>query len=274
MGISVAAAARNGGHTVYWVAEGRSAQSQARAAQHGLLDAGSLARLCQECGLIVSVCPPHAAEAVAESVAAEGFQGIYVDANAIAPQRSQAIGARISQVGASFVDGGIIGGPAWKPGTTWLYLSGAEAATVAACFAAGPLETQVIGPQIGKASALKMCYAAYTKGTTALLAAVAGAAEQLGVRAELEAEWARGGSSFAQENKRKVREVTAKAWRFVGEMEEIAATFDAAGMPDGFHLAAADIYTRLAGFKDAAATPPLDAVLAALTNVEQTAPAD
>ena len=264
MGISVAASARNGGHTVYWVSAGRSEQSRARAEQHGLLDAGSLERLCQECDLILSVCPPHAAEEVAGAVAACGFGGIYVDANAIAPQRAAAIGEQISRAGASFVDGGIIGGPAWKPGTTWLYLSGPQAGAVAACFAAGPLETEVIGPEIGKASALKMCYAAYTKGTTALLAAILGAAETLGVRAELEAEWGRGGSTFAQETQRKVREVTAKAWRFVGEMEEIAATFEAAGMPGGFHQAAADIYTRMAGFKDAPTTPPLDEVLAAL----------
>ncbi|HXF60190.1 MAG TPA: DUF1932 domain-containing protein [Caldilineaceae bacterium] len=264
MGISVAAAARNSGHTVYWVSAGRSAQSRARAEQHGLLDAGSLERLCQECDLILSVCPPHAAEEVAGAVAGCGYGGIYVDANAIAPQRAVAIGEQVSRAGASFVDGGIIGGPAWKPGTTWLYLSGPQASAVAACFAAGPLETEVIGAEIGKASALKMCYAAYTKGTTALLAAILGAAETLGVRAELEAEWGRGGSAFAQETQRKVREATAKAWRFVGEMEEIAATFEAAGMPGGFHRAAADIYTRMAGFKDAPNTPPLDEALAAL----------
>jgi 3-hydroxyisobutyrate dehydrogenase-like beta-hydroxyacid dehydrogenase len=274
MGISVAASAANSGHTVYWVSEGRGAQTQARAAKHGLHDAGTLAQLCEVCDLILSVCPPHAAEEVAESVAAQGFTGLYVDANAIAPQRTQAIGQRITAAGASFVDGGIIGGPAWQPGKTWLYLSGPEAATVADCFAAGPLETAVMGPEIGQASALKMCYAAYTKGTIALLTAVMGAAEQLGVRAALEAEWARGGSSFAQENQRKVREVTAKAWRFVGEMEEIAATFASAGMPDGFHLAAAEIYTRLADFKDAPATPPLADVLAQLTSSRQAAPAD
>ncbi len=135
---------------------------------------------------------------------------------------------------------------------------------MAACFAAGPLETEVIGDPGGKASALKMCYAAYTKGTTALLAAILGAAEQLDVRAELEAEWARNGSTFALDSERRVREVTAKAWRFVGEMHEIAATFEAAQMPGGFHQAAAEIYTRLAQFKDASEMPGLEAVLDAL----------
>lgn len=264
MGISVAASARRGGHTVLWVSQGRSAQSAARAAQHGLEDAGSLAELCRRAEIILSVCPPHAAEEVAQAVADQGFAGIYVDANAISPQRTQAVAAIVAQQGAAFVDGGIIGGPAWKPGTTWLYLSGPDADTVAACFADGPLETEVIGDAIGKASALKMCFAAYTKGTTALLAAILGAAEQLDVRAELEAEWARNGSTFALDTERRVREVTAKAWRFVGEMHEIAATFETAQMPGGFHRAAADVYERLAHFKDAPETPGLEAVLASL----------
>jgi 3-hydroxyisobutyrate dehydrogenase-like beta-hydroxyacid dehydrogenase len=264
MGISVAASARNSGNTVLWASDGRSAQTAARAAQHGLEDARTLAEICRRAEIILSVCPPHAAEEVAQAVAAQGFGGIFVDANAIAPQRTQTIAATLTRRGASFVDGGIIGGPAWKPGTTWLYLSGPQAETVAACFAAGPLETEVIGAAIGKASALKMCYAAYTKGTTALLTAILGAAEQLDVRAELEAEWARNGSTFALDTERRVREMTAKAWRFAGEMDEIAATFEAAQMPGGFHRAAADIYTRLARFKDAAETPGLEAVLAAL----------
>lgn len=264
MGISVAASAKNSGCTVSWVGAGRSAQSHARATEHGLHDAGTLADLCRDSEIIISVCPPHAAEEVAAAVIAEGFQGIFVDANAIAPQRATHIAGQVTKGGATFVDGGIIGNPAWKAGTTWLYLSGPTADQVAACFAAGPLETEVIGAEVGKASALKMCYAAYTKGTTALLAAILGAAEALDVREELMAEWGRGGANFGQENERKVREVTAKAWRFQGEMEEIAATFASAGMPSGFHQAAADIYQRLADFKDAPATPALEQVLAAL----------
>ena len=269
MGVSVAASARNSGCTVLWAGAGRSPATRARAEQHGLIDAGSVADVCRRAEIVLSVCPPHAAEEVAAAVLDAGFRVILLDANAIAPQRAQAIGARVEAAGASFVDGGIIGGPAWKPHATWLYLSGPQAATVAACFAAGPLETAVIGDAGGKASALKMCYAAYTKGTTALLAAILGAADTLGVREELAAEWRRDGSSFAADTERRVREVTAKAWRFAGEMDEIAATFAAADLPDGFHLAAADIYRRLAGFKDAPATPDLGAVLTALRRVQE-----
>jgi 3-hydroxyisobutyrate dehydrogenase-like beta-hydroxyacid dehydrogenase len=268
MGISVAASAKNSGCTVYWVGAGRSQESHDRAQKYGLRDAGSLAALCRDSDIIVSVCPPHAAEEVATEVMAHGFQGIYVDGNAISPQRAQSIANQVTRGGATFVDGGIVGGPAWKPGTTWLYLSGPTAPEAAAAFAAGPLGTVLMGDEVGKASALKMCYAALTKGTTALLTATFGAAAQLGVLDALMAEWGRDGSPAGQENERRVREVTAKAWRFTGEMEEIAATFDAAGMPPGFHQAAADIYQRLAEFKDAPATPSIEEVLAALHRAE------
>ena len=202
--------------------------------------------------------PPDAAESLAQAVAAQHFTGLYVDANAIAPQRAVRIGEMLAAVGIAFVDGGIIGGPAWKPNSTWLYLSGPQAQTAAACFAAGPLEACVIGQEIGKASALKMCYAAYSKGTTALLCAVLGAAQQLGVREELFQQWAQDGAGLAAHAGPRAQNVTAKAWRFVGEMTEIAATFRAANMPGGFHDAAAEVYDRLAQFKDAEPTPSLE----------------
>ncbi len=266
MGISIAASAQNSGHEVVWTSEGRSANTRARAEQHGLHDANTLANLCATCAVIVSVCPPDAAEAVAQNVVAGGFSRLYVDANAISPQRATRIGEMLAEAGIDFVDGGIIGGPAWKPNSTWLYLSGPRASEVATLFAAGPLETRVIGTNIGKASALKMCYAAYSKGTTALLCAALGAAEQLGVREELFAQWTNDGSNFAAQATSRAQGVTAKAWRFVGEMDEIAATFRAAGMPGEFHDAAADVYGRLTQFKDAP-MPSLEEVLAALTRV-------
>jgi 3-hydroxyisobutyrate dehydrogenase-like beta-hydroxyacid dehydrogenase len=264
MGISVAVTIKNGGHNVYWVSEGRSEQTRTRAEQHGLTDAGTLASLCETSTAIVSVCPPAPAEAIAASVIAHGFKGLYVDANAISPQRAERIGQLMTDAGVTFVDGGIIGGPAWKPNSTWLYLSGSEADTAAALFSAGPLETSIVGAEIGKASALKMCYAAYSKGTTALLCAVLAAAEALDVRDALDAQWSRDNAGSAEKNSQQVRRVTAKAWRFSGEMEEIAATFSAAGLPGGFHQSAAELYERIAGFKNAEETPPLDAVLAAL----------
>jgi 3-hydroxyisobutyrate dehydrogenase-like beta-hydroxyacid dehydrogenase len=266
MGVSVAASAQNTGHTVYWTSEGRSSQTRARAEKQGFVDAGSLAHLCERCSVILSVCPPDAAEDVANSVLSHNFKGLYLDANAISPQRSSRIGQAMSEAGTTFVDGGIIGGPAWKPGMTWLYLSGRESQHIADCFSAGPLEACIAGDEIGKASALKMCFAAYTKGTTALLCAVLAAAESLGVRDELAQQWSRDGSDFPQQASQQATRVTAKAWRFEGEMHEIASTLNSAGVPGEFHLAAAEIYRRLSGFKAAPQTPSLEEVLAVLLN--------
>ena len=261
MGVSLAATARNTGHEAYWVSKSRSGETRCRAEEHGLIELPGIAQLCERCSLIVSVCPPHAAAEVAEQVAALRFDGIYADVNAISPQRVKRIGQAITASGAQFVDGGIIGGPAWKANTTWLYLSGPAAARVAECFAAGPLATEVIGDEIGKASALKMCYAANTKGTTALLCAIVAAAESMGVREDLERQWSRGGSDFAKRTASRIRRVTAKAWRFSGEMDEIASTLEAVGLPGGFHLAAADIYRRISRFKGAADLPAVEEVI-------------
>jgi len=264
MGISVAATMQNSGYDVYWASHGRGPQSRARAAEHRLSNAETLANLCEISDMIVSVCPPHAAEAVAAEAAAAGFKGVFIDANAISPQKAQRIGHSLKEAGITFVDGGIIGGPAWEPNKTWLYLSGPEAEVMLPYFAAGPLETAVVGNDIGQASALKMCFAAYTKGTSALLSLILAGAEALGVRQDLETQWARNGSDFAAQTQLRVRRVTAKAWRFEGEMVEIAETFAGVGLPDGFHLAAAEIYHHLAPFKEAAEVTELDDVLAAL----------
>lgn len=268
MGVSVAATLQNGGHTVYWASDGRSAHTRARAAQHGLRDAGTLTDLCARCPVIVSVCPPDAAESVAAAVLACDFHGLYLDANAISPQRAQRMAAAFAAGGATFVDGGIIGGPAWEPDSTWLYLSSPAADVAAGYFAAGPLATAVLKGPAGRASALKMVYAAWSKGTTALLSAVLAAAEALEVRDELQAQWARDGGELAETAGPRARRVTRKAWRFAGEMEEIADTFDGAALPGGFHRAAAEVYRRLAGFKGRAELPPLAEVLAALLGEE------
>jgi 3-hydroxyisobutyrate dehydrogenase-like beta-hydroxyacid dehydrogenase len=270
MGISIAASAQNSGCEVYWTSEGRSQGTVERAAKFDLKNCGTLAELCETCTVIVSVCPPHAAEAVAQQVLDCSYKGLYLDANAISPQRTLRIGQTVTEAGAAFVDGGIIGFPAWKPGQTWLYLSGRRAQEVADCFSSGPLETAIIGESNDRASALKMCFAAYTKGTTALLCAILATAETLGVREELQHQWSRNGSNFTVQAVNQVRGVTAKAWRFAGEMEEIAATFREAGLPGEFHAAAADIYRRIADFKDAPATPPIEDVLAALARTKNT----
>ncbi|MDQ3004286.1 MAG: DUF1932 domain-containing protein [Chloroflexota bacterium] len=264
MGISIAASAISNGHQAYWASENRSDKTRLRAEKYSLLELNSLVELCQSCEIIFCICPPHAAEDVANSVIAHGFNGYYLDANAIAPQRATSISQMVEDNGIRFVDGGIIGGPAWKPKETLLYLSGKDANIIADCFTNGPLETKIIGDEIGKASALKICYAAYSKGTTALLAAILAAAMSLGVGDELYRQWDMDDSNFSEQVNRRVTRTTAKAWRFEGEMHEIASTFQEAGLPSGFHEAAAEVFRRMANFKDAAESPRLEEVLKAL----------
>jgi len=266
MGESLAATAKNTGHEVYWASAGRSHETRQRAMKHDLQDAMTVENLSGICSVIVSVCPPHAAEAVASQVLASGFKGLYLEGNGMSRDRAKRIGGWMAQVGISFVDGGIIGGPAWEPKTTRLYLAGEDADRAASCFSAGPLETRILGDSIGRASALKMCYAAYSKGTTALLCAVLAAAEGLGIRDELEEHWSWDRSEHLAQAKERVRRASAKAWRFVAEMHEIEMTLGSVGLPGGFHFAAGEIYDRMARFKGETDMPPLEEVLHSLTH--------
>jgi 3-hydroxyisobutyrate dehydrogenase-like beta-hydroxyacid dehydrogenase len=269
MGISIAASAKNSGCEVLWVSAGRRAATRDRAAQFGLREARTLEELCGECPIILSVCPPHAAEAVAHDVLSTGYGGLFVEGNAIAPQRTIQIGNSMTRAGISFVDGGIVGLPAWKPHTTCLYLSGPRADEVVTCFSAGPLDTKVLGTEIGKASALKMCYAANTKGTVALLAAILATAENLGVREALFDRWRSEDAALPEQVLKRIQANAPKAWRFVGEMGEISRTFSAAGSTGEFHLGAADIYERLAQFKDTKTAPTLEEILDALCETKK-----
>ena len=250
MGVSIAASAVHNGHHVYWASKGRSADTRKRAEENHLIDAGTLEEVCKQCSIILSVVPPSASEEVAEQVIAQKFKGTFADLNAISPQRAQRIGERLESNGIKFVDGGIIGPPAWATNTTWLSLSGKSSSTIAALFTNGPLRTEILGDRIGDASALKMCYGAYTKGHTALIAGVLGTAANSGVRDALMRRWAADGSGLDKSAAGRVARITDRAWRWVGEMDEIASTFEHASMPRGFHDAAGDIYRRLAQFKD------------------------
>jgi 3-hydroxyisobutyrate dehydrogenase-like beta-hydroxyacid dehydrogenase len=252
MGTVVALSARNSGNQVFWASEGRSAASRERASNAGFEDAGTLARLCELCPVIVSVCPPEFAEQIAEQVARCSYRGAYVDANAISPERVQRIARRMEGAGARFVDGGIIGPPAITRNRTWLYLSGEHAAEIAPAFSSGPIEVEVLTGAIGRASALKMCFAAYSKGSIALACSVLAAAQQLDVLEDLKRQWARSGPSLPG-IEGEILLAAPKAWRFTGEMHEIAATFQSAGLPPEFHQAAAEIFRRLEDFKGRAA---------------------
>ncbi len=265
MGVTIGAAAATSGARVLWVSEHRSAESRQRATQAGLADAKHLAHAIRESSIILSVCPPHAALAIAQSVAAHGFRGIYVDANAVSRATAEKIGETVSAVGASFVDGGIIGSPVKRRGTTCLYLSGTRAAEVAGLFSVSMLDARVIGDAPGAASALKMAYAAWTKCTDALVLAIRALAAREGVDQVLLQEWAFSQPDLERRSVQAAAVAVPKAWRYVGEMKEIAATLDCAGLPSGFHTAAAALDERLDSFKDQTnPAPTVAAVINAL----------
>jgi hypothetical protein len=249
MGAALGAALRSRGATVLWASAERSGATFQRAAAAGLEDAVFEREIGLRADVIVSVCPPHAARQVAGRMA--GFGGIYVDANAVSPATAVAIAAEMPR----FVDGGIVGPPPHAAGTTRLYLSGPEAPEVAALFAGTSLDARVLSDRAGEASALKMVYAAATKGGAALLLASRATARAHGVEDALLAEWRLSLPGLEEDSLAAARSAAAKGWRWVGEMEEIAATFAAAGLPDGFHRAAAEVFRATSS---GTGTPPLE----------------
>lgn len=263
MGVSVAASFAAVGHDVRWVMAGRSTMTRARADEAGLVGVPTLSAGCDHADVVVSVCPPASALTVATAVAAEGFDGTYVDANAISPATMTEVATVVGAAGAAPVDGSIIGLPAHRPGTTRLYLSGEGAAALAADLDGGPLGVRAIDGTVGAASALKMAYAGWTKGSSALLLAVVAYASEAGVYDALLAEWQQSMPQMPAQVEARAAGVGPKAWRFAGEMEEIAAALAAAGVPDGFHSAATEVYEALAGFRDAD-PPDISAVVEAL----------
>ncbi|MBD0338350.1 MAG: NAD(P)-dependent oxidoreductase [Thermoleophilia bacterium] len=234
MGAAVAAVARG---DVWWAPEGRSEATAARARDAGLRPA-PLPELLGRCDVLISICPPHAALDVAAACA--GYRGVYCDANAISPDSMSRVAGLVA---GDVVDGGIVGGPPRMPGTRF-YLSGGAAGEIGALFAGTVLEPVVIGDEIGAASALKLCYAAWTKGSAALLLTVAEAAERLGLGEALRAEWERSQPGLAEQLASAARAADAKGWRWVAEMREIESTLLAAGLPGGYHGAAAETFEQ------------------------------
>jgi 3-hydroxyisobutyrate dehydrogenase-like beta-hydroxyacid dehydrogenase len=268
MGAAVAVCLTGRGYQVLWVPAGRSPATQARAAAAGLTaaagpdTAGQAADLARRADIILSVCPPHAALDTALAVAAAGFTGVYLDANAISPGTALTVRSVVETAGGRYVDGGIIGSPpAWSAAPessadgTRLYLAGGSAAgdgdgpvaQVAALFEGTALTPLILrnGNPAG-ASALKMAYAAWTKGSAALILSARALAQAEGVDDSLLAEWSLSQPGLEDRSLGAARSAAAKGWRWVGEMEEIAASMTANGLPGGFHLAAAEVFRRAA----------------------------
>ncbi len=268
MGVSLAASVRSAGHDACWASTGRSAETLARASEQSLTDLVTVAVLCDRCDAIVSICPPKVADAIAAEVASHGFAGAYLDANAISPARAAAIATTVTAAGARYIDGGVIGGPAWQQDKTTLYLSGPYAPEAVPWFTGGLLATRILSEDAVAASAMKMCYAAYTKGTSALLYAILGTAEALGVRDALVQQWSQDGRGLDEKALGSADGVTSRAWRWIDEMQEISRTFEGAGLPGGFHEAAAEIFSRLEDLQHETGTTTDDVVAALLAGAK------
>jgi 3-hydroxyisobutyrate dehydrogenase-like beta-hydroxyacid dehydrogenase len=240
MGSALGGLLERAGHTVLWASDGRSKATGRRADAAGLQDVCSVAELVARSDVVLSIVPPHGAVETARAIGP--FAGIYVDANAISPATAAEVRAIVEDAGARYVDGGIIGPPPQGEPTTRLYLSGPEAPAVAELFAATGLPTPVLDADPTTASALKMAYAGWTKASAALLLTVRAAARAHGVEDALVAEWEQSIPALPDRSRQAAQAADEKGWRWVAEMQEIAATMTAAGLPPGFHEAAAEVF--------------------------------
>ncbi|MFC1899948.1 DUF1932 domain-containing protein [Chloroflexota bacterium] len=230
--------------------EGRSELTQIRAQEAGIRSVPSLDELTSEADIILSVLVPSRATALAEltadSVSRTGTRPVYVDLNAIAPQTVKSINDVMTNAGITFIDAGIIGSPP-KTGQsrTRIYCSGENTSTFESIAKSG-LDIRRIGPNIGQASGLKMIYAASTKGITALWTELLTASKALGLNEALMDEYKTNGTDISSVLERRIPSMPRRSRRWVGEMEEIAKTFEGVGLTPKMLLGAADIY-RLIG---------------------------
>jgi len=257
MGYAFGRYLRSAGRRVVTTLEGRTALTRERAERAGFEDLASLERVFEESDLVVSILPPSEALGLAlrfaEWAATLSSPPAFVDCNAVSPATAERMDTAMGPTGAVFIDGGIIGAPPGRgPRATRLYLSGPHALELEA-LQEPPAEgrdepevlVRVVGDRIGQASGLKMVYAGLTKGTMTLHAAVLVAAQRLGLYAELIREL---GESQEQALARMgvIPFLPADAGRWIGEMEEISATFSEVGVTSGFHDGAAAIFRAMA----------------------------
>jgi len=228
--------------------DGRSARTHTLAAEAGIEDVPTVEDLVVAADIVLCILVPAEAMGVAQRVAkairTTNADVLYADCNAIAPRTVRAIGETIIGAGGRFADVGIIGGPPKQPGTRF-YTSGPGAAGFAALNAYG-LDVRVLDGDIGQASGLKMCYGALTKGLQALGAELLVAAKLMGLEETLRAEQEQSTPDVLGWLQRSLPTMPPKAYRWVGEMEEIAATFASLGMTPRIFQGAADLYRFIA----------------------------
>lgn len=251
MGSAFGAQLRARGHIVLWCPEGRSDTTRRRA-EHAGLEPEALPELVSRSDVLLSLCPPAAAEEVAAHVAELGTTGagtVYVEANAVTPSRVQHIADRLAPM--AVIDAAVVGSPPVGGKTPTLYLSGPgeQADRIAELFAGTDVRTHVLGDSIGKASALKLAYSSYQKVSRVLAAVAYGAADTYGVADELLVIAAKRTRSYLVETDY-IPKTAARAWRWGPELEEAAALLADAELPDSLMHAAAATLARWDGNRD------------------------
>lgn len=246
MGAAVGGQLVRAGHRVLWDPAGRSTATTQRATEAGLTPVGARAELLGEAAVVLSICPPAVAEALARS--AVGYGGIWVEANAITPERSRRIANLLPA--STVIDGGIVGSPPVGGKRPTLYLSGLRGmGTVTGLFTGTDVRTQVLGERVGQASALKLSYSAYQKASRVLAAVSYGLALDHGVDQELLAIAGKRPGSYLTETDY-IPKTASRAWRWGPELIEAADMLREAGLPDEMLRAAATVLDRWATVRD------------------------
>ncbi len=250
MGQAIAGRLKESGLAVHTALDGRSARTKSLASAAGLNDCGSMEKLVATCDLVISVINPGEALNVARGVAAAikktGRKIVFADLNAVSPQTARDMDAMIRAAGGMFVDGGIIGPPPrGEKDKPRIYVSGPDAYLMEQIKHPN-LQIRVMSERVGDASGVKMCYAAMTKGTTALAVELLVAARKLGVEQALEKELRDSRSDVFDWQMKNLPGMPAKAYRWVPEMEEIAKTFAELGMTRRIFEGATDMYAFVA----------------------------
>ena len=251
MGQAIAGRLKESGLSVHAALDGRSERTRALARAAGLNDCGSMEKLVVACELVISVINPGEALAVARQTAAAlkktGRKIAFADLNAVSPQTARDADRMIRDAGGMFIDGGIIGPPPrGEKDKPRIYVSGPDAYLMEQIKHPNLL-VRVMSERVGDASGVKMCYAAMTKGTTALAVELLMAARKLGVEQTLEKELRESRSDIFEWQLRNIAVMPPKAYRWVPEMEEIAKTFSELGMTRRIFEGASDMYEMVAG---------------------------
>ena len=261
MGHTVGQVLGSHGLRVMTCLQGRSERTRSLARRAGIEDVSMFQDLVSQSDILLSIVVPaqavHVAEVVAKAVSETRAELLFVDCNAIAPQTTRRIGEMITGAGARFIDVGIVGNPPGRGGGTFFYASGPDAKAFEELSRFG-LSVIVIGERIGQASAMKMCYAAMRKGMVALFTELLTAAEVLGVSGELKKRIQSGPqSAWYEQMEREMPRMPEKSKRWIGEMQEIAKTFEGVGLTPHIFAGAAEIY-RFVSQTDLAERTPED----------------